>query len=195
MVDFEAYYQHASTNAPLGSLEPSIRESECGCSTCQKNDILRRTLKFDYDNVEASVPLDKWEEDQLLICPPRVMAYSMRHSHWAQLQVDLVKTASVDPNADTFDHKLSLNKDTKMIIKNLVVNHEKGKKRDGKGLDDLVEDKGKGLVLLFHGMLIRFNMRRSMTDEASRTSWCGEDVNSRKRCKVDWEAIVLNWRL
>jgi hypothetical protein len=123
------------------------------------------------------------------------MGYSMRHSHWAQLQVEEVKTAVVDPNADTFDHKLSLNKDTKMIIKDLVVNHEKGKKRDGKGLDDLVEDKGKGLVLLFHGMLIRFNMMRSTTDEASRTSRCGEDVNSRKRCKVDWEAIVLNRRL
>ncbi|OBT50804.1 hypothetical protein VE04_08539, partial [Pseudogymnoascus sp. 24MN13] len=151
MVDFEAYYQHALTNAPLGSLEPSTRESECGCSTCQKNDVLRRTLKFDYDKVEASVPLDKWEEDQLLICPPRVMGYSMRHSHWAQLQVNEVKTAVVDPNADTFDHKLSLNEDTKTIIKNLVVNHEKGKKGDGKGLDDLVENKGKGLVLLFHG--------------------------------------------
>ncbi|KFY28457.1 hypothetical protein V493_02921 [Pseudogymnoascus sp. VKM F-4281 (FW-2241)] len=151
MIDFEAYYQHASTNAPLGALEPSIRETECGCSTCQKNDVLRRTLKFDYDQVEASVPLDSWEEDQLLICPPRVMAYSMRNSHWAQVHVEGVKTAVVDPNADTFDHKLSLNIDTKMLIKDLVVNHEKGKKRDGRGLDDLVEDKGKGLVLLFHG--------------------------------------------
>jgi hypothetical protein len=152
MVDFGAYYQHASTMVPLGSLEPSIRESECGCTTCQKNDILRKTLKFDYDKVEGTMPLDKWEEEQLLICPPRVMGYSMRHSHWAQLQVEEVKTAVIDPQADTFDHKLSLNKDTKKIIKDLVVNHEKGKKRDGKGLDDLVEDKGKGLVLLFHGM-------------------------------------------
>lgn len=153
MVDFEAYYQHTSANIPLGPLEPSLRENECGCSTCQKNDILRKTLKFDYDKVQATVPLDKWEESQLLICPPRVMAYSMRNSHWAQLQVEKVSTAVIDPDADTFDHKLSLDKDTKKIIKDLVINHEKGKKRDGKGLDDLVEDKGKGLVLLFHGML------------------------------------------
>jgi len=65
-----------------------------------------------------------------------------------------VKTAVIDPDKDTFDHKLSLNKDTKKIIKDLVVNHKKGKKRDGKGLDDLVEDKGKGLVLLFHGKFL-----------------------------------------
>lgn len=151
MVDFEAYVQHASINVPLGPLEPSIRESECGCSTCQKNDILRKTLKFDYDKVKASVPLDKWEEDQLLICPPRVMGYAMRPGQWAQLQVEEVNTAVINPEADAFDHKLSLNEKTKKLIKDLVVNHEKGKKRDGKGLDDLVEDKGKGLVLLFHG--------------------------------------------
>jgi hypothetical protein len=133
-VDFGAYYQHASANIPLGSLEPSVRESECGCSTCQKNDVLRKTLKFDYDKVEATVPLDKWEEEQFLICPPRVMGYSMRHSHWAQLQVEEVKTAVIDRDEDTFDHKLFLNKDTKKIIKDLVVNHEKERNVMGKVL-------------------------------------------------------------
>lgn len=206
MVDFEAYVQHASINVPLGSLEPSIRESECGCSTCQKNDILRKTLKFDYDKVKASVPLDKWEEDQLLICPPRVMGYAMRPGQWAQLQVEEVKTAVINPEADAFDHKLSLNEKTKKLIKDLVVNHEKGKKRDGKGLDDLVEDKGKGLVLLFHGppgvgkTLTAESVAKSTGKPLFSIGVSDIGVNSRTAEKnlrrffnlaTDWEAVML----
>ena len=159
MVDFEAYFQQTSLLAPLGGFQPTPREVECGCSTCQKNDVLKDKLKFDYDNVKAEVPPESWQDEQWLICPPRVMGYSMRDGHWLQLQVDLVKTPDKNDDDDTFDHKLTLDPNTKKIIKDLVVNHESGKKRAGKpskGLEDLVDEKGKGLVMLFHGTYREF---------------------------------------
>jgi hypothetical protein len=78
----------------------------------------------------------------------------MCDSTWVQLQLEL-KKPSLDPDSDTFDHKLSLSQATKNLIKDPVVNHEKGKERSGltrkTDLDDLVDDKGRGLVMLFHG--------------------------------------------
>ena len=70
------------------------------------------------------------------------------------IPVELVKKLSLDPDTDTFDHKLSFSQATKNPIKDLVVNHEKGKEQSGltleTSLNGFIGVKGRGLVMLFH---------------------------------------------
>ena len=90
-----------------------------------------------------------------MMCPPRVLGYVIERKMWAQLQVDEVKPVRNENASDTFDKKLQLEEETKDIIKNLVTNHEQGKEEKNgkrtKGIQDLVQGKGDGLVILLHG--------------------------------------------
>ena len=74
---------------------------------------------------------------------------------WAQLLVNDVMAVKNEGASDTFDKKLQLEEETKDLIKNLVSNHEQGKEtKNGKrtkGIQDVVQGKGDGLVILLHG--------------------------------------------
>jgi len=91
--------------------------------------------------------------DEFLLYPPRILGYSTREKIWGQFSVD--KTSDVpDPSISLFEEKLQLDEDYKIMIKALVEEHgARGGQNDPNRVKvkDVVEDKGKGLVLLLHG--------------------------------------------
>lgn len=96
-------------------------------------------------------------DGQFLLCPPRVLGYATQQKSWGQFRVD--KTTDVPPGlSKAFDEKLELDKDNKKMLKALVENHESSK---AAGVpQDVVEGKGKNLVVLLHGKLPLLSARR-----------------------------------
>jgi hypothetical protein len=98
---------------------------------------------------------DPEPKDDFLLYPPRVLGYSTKEKIWGQFGV--AQTAKVkEPDREMFDDKLQLDKRYKRMIDALVKDH--GKRRDKnnhrKEVEDIVDNKGKGLVLLFHGKAV-----------------------------------------
>lgn len=91
-------------------------------------------------------------KDDFLLYPPRILGYSTKEKIWGQFGVDQTKRVE-DPDRGLFEDKLQLDKKYKRMIDALVKDH--GKRRDKKNhrkeVEDIVDNKGKGLVLLFHG--------------------------------------------
>ena len=92
-------------------------------------------------------------KDDYLLYPPRVLGYSTKEKIWGQFAVDQTSEMPARETS-TFREKLQLRKDYKQLIEALVDEH-RGKREDTAGeqvqVKDVVEDKGKGLVLLLHG--------------------------------------------
>lgn len=101
----------------------------------------------------------RWEDEQYLICPPRVLGYILRDKQWAQLQVTLLSPVPQDDKTNAWNSRLQLaDKDTKALLFNLVRSHASTNfmnNDEGKALevDDIVPGKGKGLVILLYGKL------------------------------------------
>lgn len=103
--------------------------------------------------LEAGGPSKQAVSKDFILYPPRFLGYSTKEKIWAQFAVD--HTSNAQPKKSTsFREDLQLNKDYKKLIEALVNEHE-GKQDDTDGervqVRDVVKDKGKGLVLLFHG--------------------------------------------
>lgn len=154
MVDFQSYFQYADKVGRLGDLKPSgTEDNECGCPDCRDNQALNDMMKFNFDKATRD---SKFEDLQYQMCPPRVLGYVIERKMWAQLAVDTVQEAPRDRANATFDEKLKLDKKFKDLLRSLVMNHEAGKEvsEDGhksKGIEDVVQGKGDGLVILLHG--------------------------------------------
>lgn len=145
MVDFHSYFRYGLGVASIGDLVPDEGHTECQCPSCQENISLRATFRSDYDKANADG--SQWDPEQFLICPPRVLGYILREKQWAQLQVDsLSEVAAEHRNAWSDGLKLA-NKATKEMILSLVTGHG----REGLEVEDIVERKGKGLVILLYG--------------------------------------------
>lgn len=155
MIDFLSYFQYADKIGRLGDLKPSGEDDECGCPSCRSNEALSNLLKFDYDGAKGD---KEYEPFQLMMCPPRVLGYVIERKMWAQLRVEDVKAVENVNGPDTFDEKLKLDTDTKDMLRDLVTNHEEGKESKGgkrtKGIQDVIQGKGDGLVILLHGMML-----------------------------------------
>jgi len=119
------------------------------------------TFRKTYDRVKKN-PDGTWPEFenlQLMLCLPKVCGYALDKKIWVHMDVDNVKEIEAGPDEKAFDN-LVLGDDneednTKFLIKSLVKNHLNAKPRAAKGriegLEDFVEGKGKGLVILLHG--------------------------------------------
>jgi hypothetical protein len=156
MVDFESYLHHNpeySRHAPMGSLVYSNSNDECGCATCSANPHLIDNQKTHYDRVTKN---DDFEETQYLLCPPRVLGYWLSGRSWMELDISEIEGKpgawhleyiAEKKSSEAFD-KLEL--DDKDLIKRLVLSHtsSSGKKPL---MEDIMKDKGKGLVILLHG--------------------------------------------
>lgn len=103
--------------------------------------------------LEAGGPNKQPVSKDYILYPPRFLGYATKEKIWAQFAVD--DTWNAQPKQPgSFREDLQLNKEYKKLIEALVNEHE-GKQEDMDGgrvqVTDVVEDKGKGLVLLFHG--------------------------------------------
>ncbi len=153
MVDFESYFRYGPSVARVGSLIPDRENPECGCIDCRENEGLTAAYRTRFDEKERQK--DKWEDEQYMLCPPRVLGYILVDKQWAQLQVSLVQSIpEKDPN-DSWSTRLKLadGEKTKNMILDLVKGHGTSDppRDDGLEVDDIISKKGKGLVILLYG--------------------------------------------
>lgn len=154
MVDFESYFRYGPSIARVGSLVPSSDNIECGCLNCRENKVLQEGYRTRFD--EEKNQKDSWEEEQYMLCPPRVLGYILREKQWAQLQVTFLQDIPKhDPNNSWASRlKLADGEKTKDMILNLVLGHgtSDSVQNDGLEVDDIIARKGKGLVILLYGL-------------------------------------------
>jgi len=157
MVDFDSYYLHGSTTSKIGDTSVEEEITACQCPECSDNEVLEQRFKPYYDNKTGKKEED-WEPLQTMLCPPRVLGYVLQDKQWAQLAVDNLDVIP-DEDVTTVMDSLRLGgeddgQQEKYLLYSLVKNHGEGKaKKEGKGyeLDDIVAEKGKGLVILLYG--------------------------------------------
>lgn len=119
---------------------------ECHCGSCLSNEMLMKDQRRHYDDQDAKA---EFSDEQYLICPPRVLGYHLESRTWLELDVEKLQ---IIPQlvSDSAFKKLQLQKPLKELIRNLVQSHTSstGKKAL---MEDIVKDKGRGLVILLHG--------------------------------------------
>jgi hypothetical protein len=86
MVDYDSYFQYGPADGRNGPLNPGKQGTGCACSDCQNNEGLRTRYRASFDQ-PAKARGKVWEDEQYLICPPRVLGYVLGDKRWAQLQV------------------------------------------------------------------------------------------------------------
>ncbi|KIY04112.1 uncharacterized protein Z520_00804 [Fonsecaea multimorphosa CBS 102226] len=129
IVDAAAYLQFGPGIPLLGKYEPTDVEP------------------FSQAHDEQSADEDA---HQRLLYPPRVLGYATQQKMWAQFKVHNTKHVPSDLS-NAFDDKLELDKKDKNMIKALVENHESSKDASQTQVNDIIESKGKNLVILLHG--------------------------------------------
>lgn len=154
MVDYASFYQYGSSNGRNGYLSRGETSSECACSDCQDNEALAKRYRTRFDKRPNN---QDWEDEQYLLCPPRVLGYVLADKQWAQLQVTNLKVIAENNDEEAWSSRLILaDEDTKNLLFDLVRCHvsSEAQGNDDKKLlsvDDIVPGKGKGLVILLYG--------------------------------------------
>ena len=155
MVDFESYFRYVPSLARVGSLIQENGYPQCRCNDCRENERLQKGYRTRFDDEKCQE--GKWEDEQYMLCPPRVLGYVLRDKQWAQLQVSLLQSI---PNKDPHDSwstrlKLADGEKTKQMILELVKGHGTSDppEHDGLEVDDIISKKGKGLVILLYGLI------------------------------------------
>jgi hypothetical protein len=92
-------------------------------------------------------------DDHVILLPPHVYGFVLRTRRWATFDIDRLE--AIPPNDKGWD-KLVLEDDIKKTVLALVRNHERqlgpGGTKDGAPSSiDLVQGKGRGLIILLHG--------------------------------------------
>ncbi|KAK3340861.1 hypothetical protein B0H65DRAFT_578914 [Neurospora tetraspora] len=162
MVDYLSYFQYGSSTKRLGGLESKTQTwMDCACSDCAKNPELNTKFRMHFDKLNIQLKKD-WEEEQYLICPPRVLGYILKDKQWAQLQVTNLTEIPPSDNDNPWNTRLQLADDkkkcgtTKSLLFDLVRSHissSTGDRNADRGLEvnDIVPGKGKGLIILLYG--------------------------------------------
>jgi flagellar biosynthesis GTPase FlhF len=142
IVDAAAFLNYGSGNFALGQIDPYYVEDK---SSNDIQDCSKAAKKKTADYSDA-------EKEFLLVLPPRFLGYSTQEKFWGQFKVDATKDVRVAKES-LFEEKLQLDHDYKQMIQALVHSHTSSRnpKIDQSQVRDVVEDKGKGLVILLHG--------------------------------------------
>lgn len=150
MVDYESYFRYGPDVSQIGDYPTSDDIYECLCPDCAHNDKQNAVFKPHYDNMTGA-PDEKWEDFQLMLCPPRVLGYVLKDKQWAQLTVNQLKSIKEESYTQVMQrlHLSGRNsgEEKKELVFGLVKNHG----MVGTKLNDLVAEKGKGLVFLLYG--------------------------------------------
>jgi len=112
---------------------------ECNCIDCKQN--REDVYRYSWDGLPANRPMT---DEQYLLCPPRVLGYSLKQKKWVQLRVTALRMPDA-ADRTTFDRKLQLNQADKDIIWKSVQSHRLP------NIADYTPGKGKGLVILLWG--------------------------------------------
>lgn len=93
-----------------------------------------------YDNEDSY----EITEEQALLAPARVRGYSLTNKRWTFFLID--RLSEVRWNTDAFSN-LEIDPTIKSYIQSLVESHSS----EDNDFDDIITDKGKGLIMLLHG--------------------------------------------
>ena len=98
-----------------------------------------------FGNTGNDLGLDVVKDDERFkyLLPPLIKGYNLRRKAWNDLAVD--RLSDVKWNREAF-HSLVIEQNAKSLIEALVVSQLEGEKST-----DLINGKGSGLILLFHG--------------------------------------------
>ncbi|GAB1313182.1 AAA+ ATPase domain-containing protein [Madurella fahalii] len=174
MVDYESYFTYGQAERRNGPLASAGVGTGCACSDCINNEELARRYRIHFDDPQVAGARD-WDDEQYLLCPPRVLGYILDQKQWAQLQVTLLDSlAPEEDSMDAWNSRLKLADDsgpdkrktkgkkaeaqsTKDLLFDLVRSHVSSTaemsndNEDGLEVDDIIPGKGKGLVILLYG--------------------------------------------
>jgi hypothetical protein len=188
MVDFESFQQDCQEVLPIGkTLLPSPNFNPCNCPLCLEIGDQKWITGFSETMVEAGDGTDSELDRNYLLLPSRVLGYAFKSGRFAQFFVDKVETVMDENPGPDFDKSLIFPEDkeeNKNDIKRLILGHksDEGDLTIGNRplISDAVEGKGKGLVILLHGMWKRPSPLLDMMLIAfARPSRCWKDSNSR----------------
>ena len=200
MVDFESYNRYGPSTANIGSLVPDTDASECRCPDCRENEGLRAEYRTRFD--EEASQRGEWEDEQYILCPPRVLGYVLREKQWAQLQVTSLKSIPEKDSNNSWSDRLVLadGDKTKKMILELVMGHGTNALNVGDGLevDDIIAKKGKGLVILLYGMTLRMSwcMKYAMLKLCQgRLVWVKRQQLRWLRSQLESLYFPLVWRM
>lgn len=107
MVDYESFGQYADYRPRNGHLKQGSSGQECGCSYCQSNAAFCDTYRTRFDDWENAGTTAEWEDEQYLLCPPRVLGYVLKDKQWAQLALSSLKPLPSEEGKGAWD-KLKL---------------------------------------------------------------------------------------
>ncbi|KAI9761887.1 MAG: hypothetical protein M1840_001540 [Geoglossum simile] len=142
IVDAEAFLTYGSSSLPLGQIDPyHIEESGNVLVEERGRELMDKDGNYNED-----------EEKYLVLLPPRFLGYSTQDKFWGQFKIDGTSKVS-KARQSMFQKNLQLEDKYKRMIQALVTSHESknNTKGDRPQIKDVVEDKGKGLVILLHG--------------------------------------------
>ena len=154
--------------APLGKKFSDVANT-CICALCKDFSTLQR-WKLDsgsYGNGLESTQDDQHksfiaDEDRLLFLPPRLLGFALEKKFWGQFKVnDLTRTnlTATQDQLDPFWKELQLDNDAKDRLMAYVEFHSNSRQQAianaSESIDaesfDIIEDKGRGLVIMLHG--------------------------------------------
>lgn len=195
MVDYESYSQYGPQDAPLGSIiTGEYDDLICGCNDCKDSERLAEECRFYFDGKKGH---EDWTAEQFMLCPPRVLGYILGTKQWAQLHIGNLQSSESRYHQDTWDNKLQLagegsGSNTKNLLMNLVKSH--GDPLVQNKLQDIVAEKGRGLVILLHGMYDHsWSNINCIPNYHYRTSGGRKDVDCRNDGTCCRETPVLRY--
>lgn len=147
-------YNDVSSNAPHTCLDKGC----CGNDIAHQDyDVDNKARKaFTDSNRQLLDSVDSPEQltaDHKVLLPPTVYGFVLRTRKWATFDIDLISPAEYGQGWD----QLVIDGGTKDTVLALVDNHERPRDSSGSDLNgvlssvDLVQGKGKGLIILLHG--------------------------------------------
>ncbi|EXJ82358.1 hypothetical protein A1O3_06171 [Capronia epimyces CBS 606.96] len=208
MVDFESYFVFGPAVARVGSLWPDDEQTQCNCNDCRENVLLNDAYRTRFDELDRQE--GTWEDEQYLLCPPRVLGYALQDKQWAQLEVGLLENIPEKDPEDAWSTRLKLadGGKTKKMILELVEGHGKAgsSEIDRLEVDDIIAKKGKGLVNLLYGPpgvgktstaeTVALAARKplfaiSVADVGTRAKNVEANLNKIFDLATSWQAILL----
>lgn len=96
------------------------------------------------------MPQRDWCDEQYILCPPRLLGYSLKDKQWGQFQIDKLDDIPKEPSLNSLSRlQLADGDRTKEMLMAVVKGH--GQTGNRLRVDDIVAHKGKGLVILLYG--------------------------------------------
>ncbi|KAI9662333.1 MAG: hypothetical protein M1821_008500 [Bathelium mastoideum] len=176
VIDFQLAFTQTDIEKPVISLEKLVDDDQaelqnprwaqatpiCSEGGCCSNDIIykdyeideneRRTFSQNNKNLLSSVEPGFLTDEQLTLMPPRVYGFVLRTRKWATFDIDRLEPPDYSNGWDN----LVVKPEIKEMVLALVENHQRplGSRFSIEGAlpsVDLVQGKGKGLIILLHG--------------------------------------------